>query len=630
MKNINNNSEITITENGNGCEINQNDLSNSNSVNNIKNQNIMDTNITTTDKDTNKEVSFNNSTIDTTDKIGVNKESQIKIDYKKTNQMEIKVTKEVGETTDTTVETSMEDSTKPTEVTSVEGKSDDNTIPQIQRVWWETLKQNPIKKKIYTNELNDELLINIEENGDVIHTPLLVTKDFVIIDGEERFNCGRLRGIEYFDVVIRDVEESEMIFTMISSNLHRKKTGEEIHNEIKYLYEYYGKRQGRNDVEYTYTEKGVVEKRKRNDDTQTKISKMLKVSKGVMYQLEEIYRFNPSYLKKIDNVEVKTNNVFSEMNKEKKEKEDNELLGKLRTKNYDVKPLVYNTSSENMLDFLSKESIDCCVTSVPYYHLIHYDKNGNMEIGWEKTVEEYLDKLYPIFKNCFKVLKNSGSFFLNIGDSRSEDGVELDIPHRMLNKLKEIGFLCIETIIWKKTNPRPIGNHTIYTPSFEYIFHLTKSTDFKNKGLRKTKITNVICDDDNEEGNILYKTNKGVEWEKYWVSEDFVQTSVNRKEIKGNLIENFYHPCPFVDTIPIPLILDTTDVGDTVLDPFCGVSTVGVVCLDNQRKFVGFEINELYQRISLERLNQIRLLKKGNLKIDTEESTSETELKMAS
>jgi len=602
MKKLNNNSVVKVTENDNSCEINQNEVNNSNTVINDKNETIMDSNIITTDNDTDMEEFFDSLKTDDTDETGINTELQKEKKSKKTKNMKTKIKKEVGETSDTMIEFSKKDSN---ELKPVVMNSDNNTEPKILRVWWEKLKKNPIKGEIYTNKNLDELVNNITENGKVIYTPLLVTPNMVIIDGEDRFDSGRLCDIEYFDVVIRDVEESEMVFVMISSNLQRKKTGEEIYNEIHKLYEYYGNRQGLSISDNTSTENGVSKEKKRNDDTQTKISKMLKVSKGVMYQLEEIHRYNPTYLKNIDNIEVKTNTVFSDMNKEIKEKKGNDLLEILRNKTYELEPTVFNTSSLNMLDYVSEESVDSIVTSIPYYHLIHYDKDGKMEIGWESTIEEYIDSLIPIFKNCFKVLKKSGSFFLNIGDSRNEDGVELNIPHRLLGKLIEICFMCVETIIWEKSNPRPIGNHSIYTPSFEYIFHLTKSTDFNNKGLRKLIKTNVIEENGIVEMNELYRSYKGIDWKKYWISDDFVKTSVNRKKINGNLVKDYHHPCPFVDTIPIPLILDSTDVGDTVLDPFCGVSTVGVICLDNQRKFVGFETNETYYRISKERLCQI-------------------------
>jgi len=68
-------------------------------------------------------------------------------------------------------------------------------------------------------------------------------------------------------------------------------------------------------------------------------------------------------------------------------------------------------------------------------------------------------------------------------------------------------------------------------------------------------------------------------------------------------LSGIQHPNPLIEIIPVPLILDFSDVGDTILDPFCGIGTVGLVSISEKRNFVGFEPNKNFHRISLERLN---------------------------
>lgn len=520
----------------------------------------------------------------------------------KTATMNAAEDKDFGETPITNETPYVNKSTESVEQAPLEESYTSNDEPKILRVRADQLKPNPVKKKIYTNQDLDDLLISLRENGNIIHTPLLVTKDMVIVDGERKYEAGKLCGIEEFDVVVIEVDESDIAITMIESNIHRIKTGDELFNEIQILKEYYGNRQGMRDTLITSTDFGGSEKRK--EDAQAKISKLLNVSKGTMTQLKEIHAYNPEYLKQIDNRKVKTNMIYSKVIQEKNEKVEKERLEKLRDKTYDFsKPILFNTSSENMMAHVAPESVDEIITSIPFYHLIHYAEDEMPEIGWEKTVDEYLESLQPIFKNCFKVLKKSGSFFLNIGDSRDEFGLELNIPHRILEQLKVIGFKYAQTIIWEKRNHRSNGDQNLYAPSFEYIFHVVKSTEFKTKRLQKSNIKNVIHDEalDTSESYLTYK---GQKLDEFWISNDFVRTPLKQQEVEGEIVDGFKHPCPFNAVIPVPLILDFTDEGDTVLDPFSEIGTIGLIALDYSRKFIGFETNETYHKVARERLNQ--------------------------
>ncbi|MEI7491312.1 MAG: DNA methyltransferase [Bacteroidota bacterium] len=471
--------------------------------------------------------------------------------------------------------------------------------PKVLRVKITDLTTNPLKRKIYTNPLVDDLMENIIENGGVIHTPLLVTKEMVIIDGERRLECCKLLGIEKVDVVFRDINESEMDLMMVSSNLYRLKTGEEIYNEIQILQKYYGNRQGmRTDL---ITEVGGSDGKK--EDTQTRISKTLKISKGTMTQLNDIFKHNPEYLKEIDNVNVRTNTVHSKVVKEQNERIEKERMEKLKDKEYEVKPNVYCSSPKEIMKFVQKDSIDGIISSIPIYKGKDYGNDTLTEIGTEDTVEEYIEGLLPIFENCHKVLKNTGSFFLNVCDGRDENGCELNIPHRILDSLKKLGFLCVETLIWEKTNPTSIGNNDIYRPSFEYIFHLTKSVNFKTKGFMKSMSRNVIDEQKTkfDESFLIYN---GKRWDENWITNDLVRTSINQPKFEGDELSCVIHSHPLIEVVPVPMILDFTDEGDTVLDPFCGIGTVGLVSLTYLRNFIGFEENKNLHKISLERLHR--------------------------
>ncbi len=485
---------------------------------------------------------------------------------------------------------------------SVESTPPPEVITQSQtvlKVKITDLKPNPLNGQIYTNLNVDDLLENIIENGGVIHTPILVTKNLVPIDGNRRIECCKLLGIEEIEVIVRDIIDSMMDLMMVSSNINRLKTGEEIYNEIQILKKYYGNRQGmRTDL---ITEVGGSEGK--NEDTQTKISKTLKVSKGTMTQLNDIFKHNPEYLKEIDNINVKTNTIHSKVLREQNEQKEKERLEKLINNEYEFKPKVFESSPKDMMKFVSNDTVDEIITTIPQFKLFRYDNDVRPEIGWEKTVEEYIDNLVPIFQNCYKVLKDTGSFFLNVSDDRDDSGCELNIPHRVLEHMKKLGFLCVQTIIWEKTNPPSTGNQDTYRDSFEYIFHLTKSTNFKTKGLMKSMKRNVV-DEQKSKFDESYLIYNGKRWDESWIRGDLVRTSVTKPIVDDEETVGLKYPNPLIDVIPVPMVLDFTDEGDTILDPFCGIGTVGLISLNYSREFIGFETNSKLQKITRERLNQ--------------------------
>ena len=76
---------------------------------------------------------------------------------------------------------------------------------------------------------------------------------------------------------------------------------------------------------------------------------------------------------------------------------------------------IINGDSLKILKTLDTESIDCIITSPPYWQLRDYNISG--QIGLEENVEEYIEKLMLIMDELYRVLKKSGTFFLNIGDT---------------------------------------------------------------------------------------------------------------------------------------------------------------------------------------------------------------------
>ena len=151
------------------------------------------------------------------------------------------------------------------------------------------------------------------------------------------------------------------------------------------------------------------------------------------------------------------------------------------------------------------ESISCCITSPPYYGLRDYHKKG--QIGREKTVEEYLDRLVAVFREVRRVLKKDGTCFVVIGDSYAGSGGGkgqymdpkyskgrngqnpsitqkvlgykakdlMGIPWRLALLLREDGWYLRSDIIWHKENAMPEACRDRPTRSYEHVFLLSKS-----------------------------------------------------------------------------------------------------------------------------------------------------------
>ena len=118
-------------------------------------------------------------------------------------------------------------------------------------------------------------------------------------------------------------------------------------------------------------------------------------------------------------------------------------------------------------------SVDCVVTSPPYWGLRDYglEEQG---IGLEQTPEEYCTNMVEVFREVWRVLKPTGTVWLNLGDSYSSKDL-VGIPWRVAFALQADGWYLRSDIIWSKPNPMPEPVRDRPTKSHEYVFLLTKS-----------------------------------------------------------------------------------------------------------------------------------------------------------
>ena len=322
--------------------------------------------------------------------------------------------------------------------------------------------------------------------------------------------------------------------------------------------------------------------------------------------------------------------------------------------------MIMNGDALTHLKELESESINCVMTSPPYWALRDYGIEG--QLGLESTFDEYISKLCDIFDEVNRVLRKDGTCWVNLGDTygwsgmgtwRTESspsgkqvysmpygknmsarmrGKTLDkslvmIPFRFAIEMVNRGWILRNTIIWHKPNCMPSSIKDRFTVDFEYLFFFTKSkkywfetqyephqSDGKYKPFNK-RVRDTMM------GRVASYQYKVSEKEKAMWKENSM-----RKHHSGNTNPDAYNPLGrnkrsvwIIPTSPFPEAhfatypetLCETPIkagcpqGGIVLDPFFGAGTTGLVALKQKKQFIGIEINPEYIQIANKRLKPL-------------------------
>lgn len=294
-------------------------------------------------------------------------------------------------------------------------------------------------------------------------------------------------------------------------------------------------------------------------------------------------------------------------------------------------------------------SIDCCVTSPPYFGLRDYGVDG--QIGLEATPQAFVDQMVSVFREVRRVLRDDGTMWLNLGDSYARQGGDnskrdpsklmggqarcvaghgyasgnnlfvgfkpkdlLGIPWRVAFALQADGWYLRQDIIWHKPNPMPESVTDRCTKAHEYLFLLSKSERYH--------FDSSAIAEPAEYGEAHSK--KATSWgtnrkhpnknnvQKYAFVGD---NHTCGKDASGNFVRNKRsvwtvttkpfsgaHFATFPPDLILPCVLAGCRPGGIVLDPFNGAGTSGLVALQNGRSYVGIELNPKYAEITRERL----------------------------
>lgn len=263
-----------------------------------------------------------------------------------------------------------------------------------------------------------------------------------------------------------------------------------------------------------------------------------------------------------------------------------------------IESTIIEGNSYDMLRLLPSKSVQCVITSPPYWGLRDYNISG--QIGVNETLSQYIAILVTIFSEVARVLRDDGVLWLNIGDSYSSgnrtwrapdpkcsaremskrqktpEGLKpkdlIGVPWKLAFALQESGWYLRSDIIWHKPNAMPESVKDRPTRSHEYIFLFSKKDNYYFD-------SNAIM----EEGQKQLRNKRSV-WS--------IRVGPN---IKG-------HVATFPTSLVEPCVLAGSRPGDFILDPFFGSGTVGLVCKEQKRKYIGIELNPLYVELAARRI----------------------------
>ncbi len=260
---------------------------------------------------------------------------------------------------------------------------------------------------------------------------------------------------------------------------------------------------------------------------------------------------------------------------------------------------VFHENCISGMNSLESNSINLCVTSPPYDDLRSYNDSSSWNFDTFKDVASEL----------YRVMKVGGVVVWVIGDATVK-GSETGSSFRQVVHFMDLGFLLHDTMIYEKNgSPFPAkrtGNR--YSQVFEYMFVFSKKT--------KPKTAHLLCDKPNRwagythfgKGSIRKKDGSLVERNIKPIPEFSPRNNIWKyntgKNYSSKDAEAFEHPAIFPEALVKDHILTWSDEKDTVLDPFMGSGTTAVCCVDTNRQYIGFEIDETYYDVCQRRLKR--------------------------
>lgn len=338
---------------------------------------------------------------------------------------------------------------------------------------------------------------------------------------------------------------------------------------------------------------------------------------------------------------------------------------------------IINEDCRMAIPKLPSDSVQCVVTSPPYWGLRNYGTKN--QIGIETTPEDYIETIRQVFSEVRRVLKDDGTVWLNMGDSyysspSGQNGMSgtldggkpcngngtttgritrpkhpwlkpkdlVGIPWRVALSLQADGWYLRSDIIWHKPNPMPESVRDRPTRSHEYIFLLTKNARYYydsdairnpaspdlikqveegyNGRAIKDYLTASVQDASETKSRIINGARKRIDkqmghgrrhagfndrWDALTPAEQALLGS-NKRDVWTVAPANYReaHFATFPPALIRPCIQAGTKTDDTVLDPFAGSGTTGMVAMELGRRAVLIEMNSDYVKLCHQRCSK--------------------------
>jgi len=281
---------------------------------------------------------------------------------------------------------------------------------------------------------------------------------------------------------------------------------------------------------------------------------------------------------------------------------------------------------------LADSSVDLCVTSPPYYNLRDYQNAG--QIGVENTVDDYVENLCKVFDEVYRVLKPTGSCWVNIADTYDKKRL-LQVPSRFEIAMSDRKWYLRNEVIWNKPNPQPISSKDRFWSNHEKFFWFVKDVKkyyfnrepmmvpqaeisirriFSNNNIKKRKDANTS----QKEGFAISSTSQDKHYARMR-EEMNIEKDFNYEELVAsgkcpmrpeftvwNVSSTTYNGAHFAvyppDLIEKPIKTCCPDDG-IVIDPFMGSGTTGEVAVNSNKKYIGFELNPDYAALAEKRIH---------------------------
>jgi DNA modification methylase len=492
------------------------------------------------------------------------------------------------------------------------------------------LRTNKFSEGIYgsfslLNEDDAALYSSIDNEG--ILEPIVITKTNLVLSGNRRLKVAlSLTTIKEVPVVYSDLDENEFDeYTFLQFNQQRNKNIIQIAREYELIRQRYKTKQGVKDEQRVLAKEQAHKTLLDDNDitSDTTIKRVLK-SKRLKTELERNFNQDnnwtddDSWLWLLHQHTIRkkeVNTIMKHLEDSKNEWKNYEASKSVEIFDKDRIHLIHGDSSD-LSKYLDDEQVDCIPNSPPYFGAVRtYLQDGQKvksskkkidQIGHENDVDIYLEELMKVYRECKRVLKNTGSIFVNIADT-TVDGILMNIPGLLIELMKKEGLFCAQQIIWFKINPTYQTGKT-FQESSEVILHFVKDSK-KYKWYK-----DWFGKEDEFLGNITYGDKE--KKRKFRNTMIYYPSVANDENIplcyglmQTNVINNHYlvklmrkrgfelqHNALYPVEVPFVCLMSTTRPNDTVLDVFSGMATTGLVSIANNCIYYGVDKSEVYSK----------------------------------